>query len=425
MREQWFQLLRKQIKAQHGKGWGIEEQSERVKMVLRIDEGLKEKNPKTTTQLDIPWKSSESNTILNAVTEIRRLIESRKISLKEAAKLYQASNQKKAEGAKKSWESIAQAFLQTKEGFASSSEINLQRRLKRTLGALGTKPFPRDGRALMQRYANLYFSDMPSGGDGRRRDLMVVKKLLEFAVNKKGMSERWLPLSQDEIKELIGISKRSSESALTPPVQPEDLIWLLDCMEKDGKHELRLAVGLVGLYGIRPSELATLIVKDGELFATSTKRNSNTVGKIEKPRLLHALEIKGNEGLGAHFLSQFDLGQKTEEGIKLPLAIRNQIKQVADKNRYQDVGSMFKQLLERYSPWKSLVKRKPGIVPYSLRHGWAWRAHKCSARPLSVRDAAAFLGHSPQVHMKNYGRWIDEQGLRDAGKAFNAALVYP
>jgi integrase len=60
------------------------------------------------------------------------------------------------------------------------------------------------------------------------------------------------------------------------------------------------------------------------------------------------------------------------------------------------------------------VDATPGLTPYSLRHGFAWRAHKAYARSLSVRDAAALMGHDPVTHSKFYGRWTDEQGLLDA-----------
>ena len=54
----------------------------------------------------------------------------------------------------------------------------------------------------------------------------------------------------------------------------------------------------------------------------------------------------------------------------------------------------------------------PGLTPYSLRHGWAWRAHKLYDRPLSIRDAAALMGHDAATHSRYYGSWVDEDDLR-------------
>ena len=108
--------------------------------------------------------------------------------------------------------------------------------------------------------------------------------------------------------------------------------------------------------------------------------------------------------------------------VRLPLSIRNQIALVKDKNRFQDVGAEFAQKLERYKPWQALVARNPGLTPYSLRHGYAWRAHCCSANPLHPRNAAAFMGHNVQTHLKHYGSWTDEASLDAALERFNQGV---
>ena len=38
MREQWFQLLRKQLKSEHGKGLGVRAMRGKVQLTLRLDE---------------------------------------------------------------------------------------------------------------------------------------------------------------------------------------------------------------------------------------------------------------------------------------------------------------------------------------------------------------------------------------------------
>ena len=55
------------------------------------------------------------------------------------------------------------------------------------------------------------------------------------------------PPSKAKINELIGSAETTSSERLTPPFKPEDLAALLDQLEADGQHELRLAVGL-GVY---------------------------------------------------------------------------------------------------------------------------------------------------------------------------------
>ncbi|NDC16183.1 MAG: site-specific integrase, partial [Synechococcaceae bacterium WB9_2_170] len=164
-------------------------------------------------------------------------------------------------------------------------------------------------------------------------------------------------------------------------------------LEADCEHELRLAVGLVGLYGLRPAELAVLQVgEDGKGRVGQVKRNTTNMGaKAKPPRRLHALDIAGREGEGDRLLQLYASGL-----VKLPKSIRNQIAAVEVKNRFQDVGREFAQLLRRYGPWRALVAR---------------------------RIAAALMGHNTATHLRHYGAWTDEAGLEAAVERFNQGVL--
>ena len=45
MREKWFQLLRKQLKSEHGNGWGVKAMRGRVQLTLRVEESAGMNNP--------------------------------------------------------------------------------------------------------------------------------------------------------------------------------------------------------------------------------------------------------------------------------------------------------------------------------------------------------------------------------------------
>ena len=47
------------------------------------------------------------------------------------------------------------------------------------------------------------------------------------------------------------------------------------------------------------------------------------------------------------------------------------------------------------------------LVPYSLRHGYALRAHEVYG--ITPRRAAALMGHSLETHSSTYGAWTDRE----------------
>ena len=282
-----------------------------------------------------------------------------------------------------------------------------------------SRPKPRDSRALLKRFAELHFSGMPSGGQGRKRNLGDVAAFLTYAVTKAGAPQRWLPPEKAFINELIGVAATSTEERLTPPVKPEELAALLDQMEADGRYDLRLATGLIALFGLRPAELAVLAVKGDKLYCGYVKRNAATLAqKAKPPRRCLPLDIAGREGEGKRLLQLYSSGL-----VKLPTAVANEISKVEAKGTFQQVGHAFGQLLKRYEPWKNLVRSNPDVTPYSLRHSWAWRCHVCSNNALHVRQAAALMGHTVAVHLKNYGTWVDEASLEAAVERYTEGLV--
>ena len=62
----------------------------------------------------------------------------------------------------------------------------------------------------------------------------------------------------------------------------------------------------------------------------------------------------------------------------------------------------------------------PGMSPYSLRHGYAYRG---ALKGLPLRLLAASMGHDIRTHMKHYGQWTDEAGLDAAFGAANERLT--
>jgi integrase len=422
-RQQWFDTLRLSISQEHGKGWSVRE----IGATSRNPIGrcqltrIWENRTRSSVVMPLEWKATNATAILTTVGQIRTLMEERNLSLQEALKLNTEALGGGPQGGEDDfagWPEVKARFLKTQESHRSSTLRDLTTRLDRVLVALQGKPAPREGCSVMQRYADRFFEHCPPGGVGRKRNLLDVARFLTYAVDECGAPTRFYPPSKAKINELIGSATTTTSERLTPPIKPEDLAALLDQMEADGEHELRLAVGLVGLFGLRPAELAVLEVREGKGYVGHVKRNSSSMGaKAKPPRPVKPLDIAGREGEGERLLQLYGSGL-----VKLPKSIRTQIALVEQKGKFQDVGADFGQKLERYGPWRALVARCPGLTPYSLRHGYAWRAHTGSRQQLHPRIAAALMGHNVATHLKHYGSWTDEASLEAAVERFNQGV---
>lgn len=406
----WDHDLRRQLKRENGRGWGVVEQSGKVKLSYRYEDGSR-----SSVMLDIPWGVSSSTAIQNEVGVLRaRMFES-------GMGLRQVHEQAKAiEGQLRghgvvvesiNWDEIANRFLGSRNDNRKNTIRPTAVRIAKALETLKTKPRPTDGPALMRAYAQAHFHKCPSGGVGRKRHLSDVGAMLRFAVERCGAPQRWLPLSGGQLAELVGGTERSIGDEITPPVKPEQLGQLLDAIADSGDQGLWMAVALVGCFGLRPSELAVLSINENDLYVGgAVKRNPHTKKRsaATRARLAIALEIQGRND-GAHALEL--LGS----GIPFPRQLATQIEKAKNgEDCLKAVGGKFALYLNATPCWKRLVSTTIGLTPYSLRHGYAWRCHKSPERPISVRESAALLGHSPQTHYKYYGQWTDEAGLRDA-----------
>lgn len=392
----WVQTLRTILKTEHGFGWSIREHRGKVQLTRRFED-----DSRSSVSLELAWSPSSQTELLNTVRELRKRMDTRQLSLKEAHDLL-CSAPAGSDG-QLDWGVVVERFLESRRGLRTTTLGDLRTRSERVLSTLQSSPRPRDGGALMRTYAAQHFRHCPAGGVGRKRQLLDVAALLRFAVNHAGAPDRWLPLGGEAIDELVGHADQPHQDST--PIKPEQLAALLDALKASGKDELYLAVALVGLFGLRPAELGVLKVKEGKLYVGSVKRNASTM-KVQKPdRRVLALDLPGREGEGAKAVSALETGA----GL-LPQVIRNQ----ATSGSHKGVGDAFRQLLDRFPPWVALVGEVPGLTPYGLRHGYAWRGHKAYARAITVRDLAALMGHNPATHHRHYGKWTDEAGLEEA-----------
>ena len=240
MREQWFQLLRKQLKSEHGKGWGVRAMRGKVQLTLRVDENAGMNNPRNSVSLPLDWSADNQTKILNFVNDIRERMEANNLSLKEAAKLTSeplADDQQ--QNVQVNWVEAVNRFLtEEKAGLRETTLRDTKLRMNRVLQVLNKTPRPRNGASLMKRYAEIYFDEsLPIGGTGRKRNLNDVAAFLNFAVEECGAKEHWRPLTGKKLQKVVGDAVESTEDKPTPPIKTHDLEMLMAALESNNKPQ--------------------------------------------------------------------------------------------------------------------------------------------------------------------------------------------
>ena len=444
--EEWAKSLRQDIKTEIGLGWNVcgHKRSDGTlsgscKLTHRAEDGRR-----SSVMLPFPWEASSKRQILNRVIAIARVLQADpQKELNEVAKINADTVDEQAEAEAgpgltkgQGWDAVLEKFLKSKSSCRWKTLRDYDYRLGRAMVLLHHhKPKPRSGLGLMQAYKEVHFlgpngeehkpgAQIEAGASGRKKSLDDIARFLRFAVDVCGMPKRYLPPDTKQIEELVGFKTVSATHALTPAIKPEMFVELLDGLLEEGRVREYVAVAIVGYCGIRPSELATLHQVDGQASVVSTKRNMKQMKHPPEARDIFPLEIKGRNREGAKILQKFFEGK-----VKLPAALQVQIDRRNPEhpnhiNSYSYVGMEFRQMLcVRCRAWKNL-KSNPGtedITPYSLRHGFAWRATFGDTQ-MSHRAAAKLMGHDLVTHQRWYGRWIDAASLKAEVERINSAM---
>ena len=430
----WEKELRKNICTNFGRGIRVNgENSGRTKILYVYNEGLGSANKRTSQTLPIEWKKTSGIEILKAIEFIKPLVVEKNLTLKEATRRWKAQFIGEAtKQPNKSWNdfllirplnkrdanyekdlkeylntaSKVDQFMQTKQGLTSKTEKDWARRISRFLEEMNNNPSPNTGVELIKKLSDKYLPEIEP--DERKRYINAWCEILKYGIERHSQNEkRWQPPNETYRKELIGKSNRTKQDKLTPYIEEHDLFRLLDDLESKDSS-LFLAVGLISIFGLRLSELAVLRVVDGKLYVGNIKNNINTKAKKEDRRVF-PMDLLARKNLGKKLIELFE-----SKKITLPMPVLNQIEMVKDKNKYGDVGQALRQLIERNKIWKEIIKTNPKITPYSLRHRYAHQCHKGSTIPISVKDAAAAMGHSVETHNSFYGSYTTELSLEKA-----------
>ena len=225
----------------------------------------------------------------------------------------------------------------------------------------------------------------------RSRDIArrALIKFLDYAILRGKLSNNYAPVKTEEKKYQ---SKRVGFAL------EENQVLQLIAQEKDQKW--KFAYQLLSTYGLRPEEMNHLVIKEGsqgkELWTIYQKSMGGVKGQKTEPRKLEPLYVQDGQGY-----IDWDLQTRIENNEELP----------SFKTKTGTGGDVLGAKLRNSRLWQQFrvkaEKQGEQLVPYAFRHRYAKVAHSRSVElGLTIKDIAFVMGHSLEVHQKNYARFI-------------------
>jgi integrase len=400
----WERQLRQLVKATHGRGWSLSpHRGGRTQLTRRWSD-----DTRSSVTVSTPWAPSSGPALLALVERLASLMEEQEIGLAAAAALVDVAGAGASAAAIRTgavdWPAAVERYRQhmvesTGSVQPSTWAKHQARYMREALEVLGQRPAPRDGRAVLE--SVLAAHPTPPGKQGRRERLGHVARFLEFAVRHCGAPARYRP--PEVMGELIG--KRLDRAEAATPLLDDQLLRLYRGIPDPS---WRLGIGLAGVFGLRPVEIALCRPEGKGLRVQGVKRNAS--GR-SADRLVQALDPAGAGGLGAELLAQLaehGPGYVPQPSERTPLSTR--------LGWYLD---------ERVPVWAELREEAAAsgqghLTAYGLRHGFAWRGGQLYG--LSARVLAMLMGHTVIVHQRHYGAWASEAEALAAVEAARARL---
>jgi integrase len=377
----WVETFRRLVRASYGPGWILREhRGGRTQINQAWPDGSR-----SSVTVPLPWRAESCPALLVLVERLDALLKQQAMSLSAAMKLI---NLEDAVGsptqrgkATTNWHRAVERFrvhMVEESGRVHPRTWHRAYRvhLQQALELLERPKAPRNGRGLLQ--ALVLAHPTPAGCAGRRERLGNVTRFLNFAVDQCGMAEQYRPPLDH--RDLIG--KRQQRKPPATPLLDHQFLSLYQAVQDP---RWRLAIGLLGVFGLRPAELECCRVEQMALRVDGVKRNS---AGCSAARLVHGLDPAGGNGLADALLDE--LRSKGESA--LPRAVVAAF-----------WSTRVRQHLVRYVPhWFELLDqaRATGqghLTVYGMRHGFAFRGSQLYG--LIPRVLAALMGHTTAVHL--------------------------
>jgi integrase len=398
--EAWEQRLRESVREQCPFGYSIRPMSGRI----QVQRYWRDSGKRETVTLPLEWHPSSQRALLNGLHQINLGLNNG-LSLKAAAGMAFDVAQSTGAGDKLNWGEVLRKFKEQKldDGIkASTWDREYQTRLGWLIDQLNSPSGPNNGTNALKamRVGRNGHGDEP-GSRGRRLRIQYAAQILGFAVRELGVDQRWQPPDAAEIAGIIGKKSSDTPSAANAgqahALTDEQFLRLFDSITNPS---WKLAIGLVGVFGLRGVELNYASAKPDGLRVEYRKVTAR--GKTD-PRTVPILDPKGRKGLGQQLLLTLHSGI-----VNLPPLGSSD----------SEASGAISTFLRRNKVWQQLkdeVRLDSGdrVSVYSLRHGFAWRCAMAEP-PVNPRAAAAAMGHTFQTHVQIYGRRFDFDQVQQA-----------
>ncbi len=382
----WVTNVRGAIKQQHGFGWSIREIAGKVQLTHRFEDGSR-----SAVVLDLPWNADCTGELLGLLPEIRNRMDGQRLGLKEAYDLLRSPAATQL--GRMDWQELVHRFHKHKTADTgdvkeSTWQAAYSPVMEKVLMVMGARPVPRDARTLLAALRDRYGGE--PGSRGRKLRIQYAAQLLRYSVVQTGAPERWTP--PDDLTAFVGRAGSRTEREGATPLKDAQFMRVLEAIPDP---RWRLAVGLLGCFGLRPVELKYCQPNADKLHVAYRKR---TARGNSNPGDVPGLDPIGMDGESVRLLRLLE-----SKHVELPPL------GTTDRAAAMSV----RQYLDRRAIWKSLkteVAATDGrLSAYSFRHGYALRAHE--VYDLSPRVTAACMRHSLQTHQLHYGAWTDSETI--------------
>jgi integrase len=390
----WETRLRQTIKGAQGGGWLLRAgRGERTQIIRTWEDGSR-----SSAMVPIKWDRTNATRLAALVERLASLMNEQELGLQEAVQMASPSEDDSAgtilEG-KANWIEIAARFENELVGTGVVAVPTYKREgrlyVQRTLELLCGQNQVKDGSGVLAELVRNY--PLVPGSVGRKRMISYAARFLNYGIDRCGAPKRFRPPADRKRYE----GQRSDRPCVGTPVLDGQFIRLLTSMSNS---RWKLAVGLAGVFGLRPFEIWHCQPEGNGLRIPGIKRNK--AGR-SADRLVLALDPEGSPGLGEELIRE--LNRKGADALP-PIK--------------RSWGERMNHYLKREVPtWGTLIEEsaatnKRSVTPYGFRHGYAWRGSQLYG--LTPRVLASLMGHTVAIHLKHYGQWANETETAEAVK---------